>query len=973
MDTKPSVLVLSTSQPTRIAIANALKEEGIEDIAQPKITKPEEILPALIDQCKKNFNPKNPSEKRELIILNCRKNAEYRRGLENLSKEIMKNRFNWNKEGINISLDDVSSFLDECLIVHFVVGADFVYQIEDNQKVRVSFGDINTDEFLSCANLFGELGISFSTYFEKNLEPTVGDLQQYNDAMKRGKEEVMRRMAAEKLSGDDISKVMRKKLEGCSMSAKVGRMKERLGKDVKTFFSDKEKRKDVAKKRVDIMESADTFKQYLALKDQALEFKEQKNYEEMEKTLAKAIELLEGTGDAGKRSLFDTYIELGKSQIQLKKFISSQRNAANAKRIRREAPSPMRLMGECQMGQATEALKKGNYEEATKFFDRANEYMAESQKLSAAAEKDEAVENDKEIALTISYFKEETQKIVELDQRAQESLKMNISYNLLCKTAADLKKTYKIVEEGEISPDISIKEINNKLHEANKLLKTPIDPSACNELFRKLLDANAERVLEQLLGLDGLLAKILENTSDTLRYERALVFLKTALNYETPQKEMLSHKFHEINLYIAADQLDQGVNMMKGFLRDPDNSDSLRHKEKALIHFQKAFNQHEEIVGDVAEMMARHMRTVQQEIGNSEAILLGDAALKIEFSDHERPMLEPIREVRKEIRAILDEAKKVALEASDLVLNKKLIEARTRYEQAVKVDEMAAFRAVSAQAKELKGNGEIRKAYDLYSWIARVDRNETDLQYINAAWCCLLLGDRDRAKKHIEAALLINKNVIDEAAEMDPEFKESGVMQIYREEWQEKIEEEKRAEARAAAARQTAKPASSPDSHNIVLVKKAAQALAARDFKGAFVILKKLQQHDPKAFDKLIARQPSVRTMPVYVFYLSKVAGTAAPLTTPTAAAPALTPASQAASKPSPREEFSFVMEANKLFIEGKKKDAVLKLIQALKKDRMILVKACGASEKFKQGMLMKFYYQNKVKLPQYLGFEPQP
>lgn len=973
MDTKPSVLVLSTSQSTRMAIVQALKDEGLEDIGQPKITKPEEVLPALIDQCKKNFNPKNPAEKRDLIILNCRKNAEYRRALENLSKEIMKNRFPWSKEGINISLDDVSSFLDSCLIIHFVVGADFVYQIEDNQKVRVSFGDINTDEFLSCANLFGELGISFSTYFEKALEPTIKDLQQYNDAMKIGKEEVMKRMAGEKLSGNDVSNIMQKKIDGCALKVKAGRMKERLAKDIKTFFADKVKRKEISKKRVDIVESADTFKQYLALKDQALEFKEQKNYEEMEKVLKKAIDLLGAAGEAGQRSLFDTYIELGKSQLQQKKFISSQRNAANAKRIRREAPSPQRLMGECQMGQATEALKRGEYDEATRFFDRANEYIAESQKLAIAAERDEAVENEKEIALTISYFKEETQKIVELDQRAQEVLKTNISYNLLVKTASDLKKIHKIVEEGEISPDISLKEINHKLHEANKALKTPVDPSACNELLRKLLDANAERVLEQLLTLDGLLAGILGNTSDPSRYERALVFIKTALSYESPQKELLEQKFHEVNLYIASAQLELGVQMIKDFLKDPDNSDSLKHKEKALIHFQKAFNQNEEIIGDVADMMGQHMKTVQKEIGNSEAILLGDMALKIEFSDHERTMLEPIRVVRKEIRALLDEAKKVAMEAIDLVLNKKLIEARTKYEEAVKVDEMAAFRAVSAQAKELKGAGEIRKAYDLYSWIARVDRNETDLQYINAAWCCILLGDRDRAKKHIEAALLINKNVIDEAAEMDPEFKESGVMQIYREEWQEKIEEEKRAAARAKAASppQAKPPAAASDNQNILIIKKAAQVMAARDFKGAFVILKKLHHDDPQAFDKLITRQPAVRNMPVYAFYRSKVVGSPIAATPSPAAA---TPAPEVGSNPPPaRENFSFVMEANKLFIEGKKKEAILKLIQALKKDRMILVKACGASEKFKQGMLMKFYFQNKAKLPQYIGFEPQP
>lgn len=957
MEQKPTALVLSTNSGFRIAVNQLLKHEGYGEVDQPKVSKPEEMLVALVDQFKKNFNPKKTSEKRDIIILNCRKNMEYRRTLEFLSKEIMKNRFKWGQEGINFNLDQVNAFVDSLLINHFVLGADFVYQIEDNQKVQISFGDINTDEFLSCANLFGELGVSFATYFEKDLEPTVNDVKQYNGAMQTGKLAVMNKMKEGNLSGEDVAKILDEKVKNCTLSHKSEKMKKRFLKDIQISLEDKEKKKEVSKKRVDIVESADVFKQYLALKDEALAYKENKNYQEMERSLKKAIDLLEGTGDSGQKSLFDTYIELGKSQLQQKKFVSSQRNAANAKKIRKEAPSPQRLMGECQMGQATDALEKGDYEEASKYFDKANDYMQESQKMAKEVEVEEQDENEREIATTIAYFKEEAQKVFEKDPKAKEVLQGSIAYNLLTKTASDLKKKHNIVEEGELSHDISLTEVSNKLREANKLLKTPADPGACNELLKKLFEANTEKTLEQLLKLDGLLAKILENAKDESRYERALIYIRFAMGYESTQKELVEQKFQEINFNIARDQLGKGVDLLKEFYADSAHPDSARKKSKAHIHMQKAFHQNEDIVGEVVEMAVEHARAIQGEIGNTEALHFVNMALKIEFSDEEQKFLQDLKNLRKEIKQFLDKTGERAMEAAGLVLEKKLTQAREVYEKAVKMDEMTAFRAVSDLAKDLKGKGEIRKAYDLYSWIARVDRNETDLQYINAAWCCLLLGDKDRAKKHVEAALLANKNVIEEAREMDPEFEQSEINQFFVEEWEKK--EKEKAKAKAAPPVKAAAPTLSNE--NLNLIKKAANILATKDLKGAYVILKNLHQRDPRAFDKLIAMKPGVKKMPVYAFYLKNILKTGS--------APQKTPA----AKPFSKEDMVFVMEANKLFMEGKTRDAVMKLIQALKKDKMILVKACGVSSKFKESMLMKFYFQNKVKLPKFLGFTPQP
>ncbi len=958
MDSKPSVLLLSTSSGNRLIISQVLKKEGFDTIIQPKVTKPEEVSAALVDQFKKNFNPKTPSKKCDLIILNCRKNMEYRRSLEHLPKTIMKNRFSWTKEGINISYDDVSFFVESCIIInHFVMGADFIYQIEDNQKVRVSFGDINTDEFLSCANLFGEMGISFSSYFEKDLEPTPSDIRQYNEALKLGKQELMKKMAGGNVSGEEAATIINGKIESSILGQKAERMRKRFIKDIRIFLQDREKGKEVTKKRVDIVESADTFKQYLALKDEALRLKDNKNYVEMEKVLKKAIDLLEETGETGKKSLFDTFIELGKSQLQQKKFISSQRNAANAKKIRREAPSPQRLMGESQMGQATEALKSGNYEEAGRFFDRANEYMAESQNLAKGVEEEECSENEREMATSIAYFKEEAQKVVEADPNASEVLKTNIAFNLLTKTASDFKKKHKIVEEGEINPDISLKEVANKLREANKLLKTTVDPGACNELLRKLFDANADKAVEQLLSIDGLLASILENKPDGRRFERALIFIRFAMGYESSQKNLLSQKFHEINFNIARDQLEMGVNLLKEIFKG--DGDAADNKNKAMTHFQKAFHQHTEIIEEVADLAVEHVQSVQKEFGSSAGMLLADMALKIEFSAEEKKLLEGIRVVLREIREIVGKARKMALEAADLVLKKKIVEARITYEQAVKIDELSAFKAVSGLAKDCKAEGAIKKAYSLYNWIARVDRNETDLQYINAAWCCLLLGDKERTKKHIEAALHINKNVIQEAGEMDPEFEQSDLMRFYKEEWASGMR------TQGTTAAPPPKPPVSPktvlSNENLLLIKQAAQALASNNEKGAYSMLRKLYQSDPRAFDKLIAKKPAVKGMPVYVYYRNKVL------------LPGTVSAQAPVKKPFGKEDLAFVMEANKLFMEGNNRDATIKLIQALKKDKMILVKACKVSEKFKQSKLMKFYFRNKIKLPKFLGFEPQP
>ncbi len=955
MDPKPSVLILSSSSGVRLLLSQILKNNEFSDIHQPKVAKPEEIMAVLVAQFKTNLTSIEPSEKRDLIIINCRNNIEYRRSLETLSKDIMKNRIKWSQDGINFTHDEINAFKDACIIAHFVLGADFVYQIESNIKVQISFGDINTNEFLSCAILFGELGIPFSSYFEKDMEPTSKELKEYNEALQKGKQAVVKRMAEGNATADEISEIMNQKVSQSTIGQKAKQMEARLLKDIKTSLDDRKKKEDISKKRMEIVESADVFKQYLALKDEALQHKEKKDYAEMEKILKKAIELLENAGgESGNKSLFDTYIDLGKSQMQQKKYISSQRNAVNAKKIRKEAPSPQRLMGECQMGQATDALKSGKYDEAARFFDRAGEYMEESKKLAKSVEEDEQIDNEKEIATTITEFNEEAQKIAEEDPEAKKILQNNITFNTLAKTASDFKKKHKIVGKDEISPDITLEEIAKKLEEANKLLKTPADPGDCNTLLIKLFTANAEAVAEQFLSVGGLLSNILNHISDPGRYERALVFVRFVMGQEISHKEQIANKFREINLHIAKDQLSHGAKLLQEVFKDSDHPENSKKKNKAIIHFQKALHQNTDILEEVITMSVEQVKALREEFGNAEGLLTTNMLLKVEFSGEEEKFLGPLKATQKKIQQIMEKAKKTALEAAELVLQKKQLEAREVYTKAVKMDEMSAFKAVNGMASDFKHEKKIKEAYILFSWLARVDRNETDLQYINAAWCCLLLRDRERAKKHVEAALHINKNVIQEAREMDPEFEKSEVMKFYIEEWEEKKEK---------VAAKPPPPTVAPLNPKILsLIKNAAKYLSARDQNNAHALLKKLHQYDSKAFAKVVAQKPAVKNMPIYTFYQNKFATPAAsPTTTPKPA------------QPFSKNDLLFVMEANKLFNAGKKRDAIMKIIEALKKDKLILVKACGASAKFKQSGLMKFYFDNKAKFPKFLGFEPQP
>ena len=585
-----SFLVVSTNAGTCLAISWILKELS-SSVEQTKAGNADEAIGALVAQLKKNLKRKDSAERERLIVLNCHDNHEYRNVLNPLSKEILKNKMKWAQEGISFSSNEIDNFMEAFIISHYVKGADFIYQIENNEKVHVDFGDLDTSDLLTCCNLFGELGISFSIYHEKALEPSAKDVQQYNNYLQVGKDAAQKKLAEGSVKAEDVAAIVNQFVSQSALVKKSDQMKERLLKDLKIFLKDKEKRKSISQGRAGIVESADTFKKYLVLKDEAIRLREKEDYQEMEKVLQKAIDLLEmaGKGDAQKKSLFETYLDLGKGQLQQKKFVSAQQNISNAKKIKKEAPSPHRLMGECQMGQGTEALKKGSYKEAGQFFDRASEQMQESHNIAKHLDKEECAENEKKMAISISIFEEEAKIIAATDPQAEKLLKEHMSFNSLVKVASAYKEKYKEELSGQLKPEISQEEIKRKIAEAGKL----------------------------------------------------------------------------------------------------------------------------------------------------------------------------------------------ALEAARLVLEKKGAPATEIYKQAVSHDEMTAFKTVSKEARSHKGKGEFQKAHDLYVWLAEVDKSEADLQLLNIAECSLLLGNRDKAIQHIRESLQKNKNVIQEARELDPEFEKSEVMKLY--------------------------------------------------------------------------------------------------------------------------------------------------------------------------------------------------
>lgn len=585
-----SFLVVSTNAGVCLAISWILK--GLSSsVEQAKAEKTNEVIDALIGQLKKNLKRKDSAERDRLIVLNCHDHHEYRNVLNPLSKEILKNKMKWAQEGISFSSNEIDNFMEAFIINHYVKGADFIYQIENNEKVHVDFGDLDTSDLLTCCNLFGELGISFSTYYEKALEPSAKDVQQYNNYLQVGKEAAQKKLAEGSVKAEDVAAIVNQFVSQSALVKKSDQIKERLLKDFKIFLKDKEKRKSISQGRAGIVESADTFKKYLVLKDEAIRLREKEDYQEMEKVLQKAIDLLEtaGKGDAQKKSLFETYLDLGKGQLQQKKFVSAQQNISNAKKIKKEAPSPHRLMGECQMGQGTEALKKGSYKEAGQFFDRASEQMQESHNISKHLDKEECAENEKKMAISISIFEEEAKIIAATDPQAEKLLKEHMSFNSLVRVASAYKEKYKEELSGQLKPEISQEEIKKKIAEAGKL----------------------------------------------------------------------------------------------------------------------------------------------------------------------------------------------ALEAAHLVLEKKGAPATEIYKKAVSHDEMTAFKTVGKEARNHKGKGEFQKALDLYAWLAEVDKSEADLQLLNIAECSILLGDRDKAIQHIRESLQKNKNVLQEARELDPEFEKSEVMKLY--------------------------------------------------------------------------------------------------------------------------------------------------------------------------------------------------
>ena len=403
MGSKSSVSIFSPNAGTRLAISWIFKNDAYE-VKAVNACQPDEIQSALIEDFKKFISQRKTSDDQGLVVLNCRNPFEYEKVLRELIKKIMARRIQWAMDGLTFNREDLNRYFDSFVIAHFIVGADLIYQIERDQKIQASHGDIYTQEFLDCLNLFCEVGISLSIYFEKSLEPTGDDIRQYNQALQAGKLEAAKLAGRGNVTKEELSEAINKHLRYCKLVDKSAQMTERFLADLMTFLKDRDNWNKISQKRTGIVESADVYNQYLELKDKAMKLKEKREFVEMEKVLKQGLELLEGCGDEGIRPLFDTYIELSKAQINRKKYVSAQKFATSAKKIRTEAPSPHRLMGDCQLGLATQALKSGQYRDAENYFHGAVKHLSKSQKLSAGVDMEEATENEIETATSISYF-----------------------------------------------------------------------------------------------------------------------------------------------------------------------------------------------------------------------------------------------------------------------------------------------------------------------------------------------------------------------------------------------------------------------------------------------------------------------------------------------------------------------------------------------------------------------------------------
>lgn len=588
MGPKNSVSIFSPNAGTRLAISWIFKNNSYE-VNAANACQPDEIQSALMEEFKKHISQKKSSGEQGLVVLNCRNIFEYEKVLRELTRKIMARRIQWAMDGLIFGREDLNHFFDSFIITHFIAGADLIYQIERDQKIHASHGDIYTQEFLDCVNLFCEVGISLSIYFEKNLEPSGDDIRQYNQALQAGKLEAAKLAARGNVTKEDLSEAINKHIQYCKLADKSARMTERFMGDLMTFLKDRDTWNRISQKRAGVIESVDVYNQYLELKVKAMKLKEKREFKEMEKVLKQSLELLEGSGDAGKRPLFDTYIELSKAQIYRKKYVSAQKHATSAKKIRTEAPSPHRLMGDCQLGLATQALKSGQYRDAENFFHGALKHLIKSQKLAEGVEMEEATENEIETAASISYFGDWMRWEAKKNPKAAELLKESVNFQSIVKMGENFTVKHKIAVEAKISHTASQAEADEKL----------------------------------------------------------------------------------------------------------------------------------------------------------------------------------------------EKARNFAMKAAELILQNKSDPARTMYASAIKFDEVTAFMTISHQAKKFSAQGEAAKALALYSWLAEVDQNEADMQYINVAKCHLHLGDKSQALKYINDALSLNKDVIQEAQELDPDFGRSEIMKLY--------------------------------------------------------------------------------------------------------------------------------------------------------------------------------------------------
>jgi tetratricopeptide (TPR) repeat protein len=573
-----SFLVVSTNAAACLAISWILKGFS-SSVEQAKAGATDEIIGALVGQLKKNLKRKDSAERDRVIVLNCHDNHEYRNVLDPLSKEILKNKMKWAQEGINFSSNEIDNFMEAFIINHYVKGADFIYQIENNEKIHVGFGDLDTNDLLSCSNLFGEMGISFSTYYEKELEPSAKDVQQYNNYLQVGKEAAQKKLAGGGVTGEDVASIVNQFASQSTLVKKSDQIKERLLNDLKIFLKDKEKRKAVSQSRASIVESADIFKKYLELKDEAIHLREKEDYQGMEKVLQKAIDLLEtaGKGDAQKKSLFDTYLDLGKGQLQQKKYISAQKNVSSAKKIKKEAPSPHRLMGECQMGQGTDALKKGDYKEAVQFFDRASEQMQECHNIAKHLDKDECAENEKKMAISVSIFEEEAKLIAATDPKAEKALKESMSFNSLVKVASAFKEKYKEDLHGKLKPEISQEEIKRKIGEAGKLAL-----EAVRLVLEKKGGATATEIYKKAASNDEMTA------------------------FKTVSKEARNHKgkgefqkAHDLYAWLA--EVDKSEADLQ-LLNIAECSLLLGNRDKAIQHIRESLQKNKNVIHEAREL-----------------------------------------------------------------------------------------------------------------------------------------------------------------------------------------------------------------------------------------------------------------------------------------------------------------------------------------------------------------------------------